>query len=161
MTEELHRQICEYLEYKNGGVYWKKDKGSRGKAGMRFGSFDGRYRHGMFCGKMFREHQLVWFLHHGYIPEYIDHVNNNPLDNSIDNLRIVSQKQNGMNSKKRKDNKTGCKGVIFDKARNQYRVEITVNKKRIYLGRYEDLELASLVADEARDLYHGKYARFE
>jgi hypothetical protein len=38
-------------------------------------------------------------------------------------------------------------------------VNITVNRKRQYVGSFEDVELADLVATEARDLYHGAYAR--
>ena len=151
--------IKDYLEYKDGQVIWKKSKGSRRAAGDRFGCFDGRYWHGMFNGKMYREHQLVWLLHHDSLPSCIDHVDGNPLNNKIENLRQVSFSENSMNAKIRKDNKTGCKNVMFDKARNKYKVEITHNKKKIALGRFDDLEFACLVADEARDKYHGKFAR--
>jgi hypothetical protein len=34
-----------------------------------------------------------------------------------------------------------------------------VNKKRKYIGSFEDVELADLVAQEARDKYHGRFAR--
>ena len=151
--------INEYLEYKDGGVYWKKTKGSRGIKGNRFGSFDGRYRHGMFEGKMLREHQLVWFLHHGVFPLMLDHIDGNSLNNHIDNLREVSASQNGMNAKMRKDNKTGCKGVFFIKNKGKYRVELVVNKQKKNFGYFEDEELACLVAEEARDKYHGNFAR--
>jgi hypothetical protein len=153
-------KIEDYLYESMGRVYWKKAKGSRGIVGNRFGSYDGKYWHGMFEGKMYREHQLVWYLNYGYIPKYIDHINNNPTDNRIENLREVTQKENGMNAKLRVDNTTGCKGVFYDKARNKYRVEIVVNKVKKCLGRFEDIELACLVANEARDKYHGEYARF-
>lgn len=155
----MTNDIGVYFEYRDGGVYWKKAKGSRGVVGERFGSFDGRYRHGMFNKRMLREHQLVWFLHHGEIPKMIDHIDGDPLNNRIENLRLVSSCQNGMNARIRKDNKTGCKGVSFIKGKGKYRVELTVNKQKKYFGYFEDEELACLVAEEARDKYHGKYAR--
>jgi hypothetical protein len=79
--------IEDYLEYKEGKVFWKKAKGSRGVKGQRFGSFDGRYWHGMFNGKMYREHQLVWYLCKGYFPACLDHADGNSLNNNIENLR--------------------------------------------------------------------------
>jgi hypothetical protein len=150
----------EYFEYKDGKIFWKKDKGSRGKVGQRFGSFDGsRYWHGMFNGKMYREHQLVWALLYGVIPEYIDHVDGNGLNNCIENLREVTQSQNMMNSRLRKDSSTKKKNVTYDAARKKYRVEITVNGTKKRIGRFDDIELASLVAEEARDKYHKQFAR--
>ena len=41
-------------------------------------------------------HRVVWEEHHGKIPDgmQIDHINNNPIDNRIENLQLVTKKQN-------------------------------------------------------------------
>lgn len=45
--------------------------------------------------------------------EYIDHINGDSFDNSIDNLRKVTRQQNYQNCKKRKDNSSGQTGVSY------------------------------------------------
>jgi hypothetical protein len=155
MTSE---DVREYFEYRDGKVYWKKDR-YHIKAGARFGCSDGKYQHGYFFGKRMREHQLVWLLFNESLPERIDHIDNDGFNNRIENLRPANHSQNMQNAKLRHDNKTGCKGV-FRTSAGTYAVYIGLKGKRLNLGTYSDLELACLVADEARDLYHGSYARY-
>lgn len=152
-------KIEDYLYENMGRVYWKKAKGSRGVVGNRFGSYSGRYWHGMFDGKMYKEHQLVFYLNRGYIPKNIDHINGDCLDNRIENLREATSVENGRNAKLRKDSGTGHKNVIFDKERSMYRVEFKHQNKTVFMKRFDDLELACLVADEYRSKFHGQFAR--
>ena len=42
-------------------------------------------------------HQVVWVLQYGCMPTQIDHINGNPKDNRIENLREVSRSENDMN----------------------------------------------------------------
>jgi hypothetical protein len=53
----------------------------------------------------------------------------------------------------------GVKGVNWNKSNKQWRVRVQVNKKRIHIGDFKDLELAELVAIEARNKYHGNFAK--
>ena len=55
------------------------------------------------------------------------------------------------------DNKSGSKNVHWNKQRNKWTVMIRVDKKQKYIGLFEDLELAELVATEARDKYHKEF----
>lgn len=59
----------------------------------------------------------------------IDHIDGNPLNNSVDNLRIVTNQENSWN-------KHNTKGYSWDKTRNQWRAEIRVDYKLINLGRF-------------------------
>jgi len=120
-----------------------------------------------FCGYIFvnidrkpvRVHRLVFLYHHGYLPECIDHINGIRHDNRIENLREATKEENCLNSKIPKNNKSGYKNVSWSNVMNKWMVQMTVNKKYTNFGYYEDIEFADLVAQEARSLYHGAYAR--
>ena len=71
--------------------------------------------------KSLKVHRVCWFLHYGVWPSgVIDHINRVTDDNRLCNIRDVSQKVNTRNSKIRADNKSGYKGVSWDKARNSW-----------------------------------------
>jgi hypothetical protein len=135
------KDIHEYLEYKDGGLYWKKSKRGKGYVGKRYGGEVKGYRKGAYNGKQMREHRLIWYMIYGYLPNYIDHIDGNGLNNKIENLREVTYSQNNMNVRRSTRNTTGCKGVSFYARTQKYLVQITANKERINLGYYDDLEL--------------------
>jgi hypothetical protein len=107
--------------------------------------------------KSYRIHRLIFMMHHGYLPKQIDHINGIKDDNRIENLRAATQSQNLFNRTLTKSNTSGIKNVTFEQ--NKYRVRLRINNKLINFGSYDDLELAELVAIEARDKYHGEFAR--
>lgn len=88
----------------------------------------------------FKAHRICWIIYYdrkiktGHV---IDHINGNPLDNRIVNLRECLNNQNCMNSKTPKSSSTGFKGV--SKCGNKYRSYITKNKKQIHLGLFDTL----------------------
>lgn len=92
---------------------------------------------------------------------HIDHINGDKLDNRKENLRVCSASNNAMNRGRQSNNKSGYKGVIYDKERDKWRAEITVNKKRMYLGRYETVEEAAEAYRKAAELYHGEFAKVD
>lgn len=82
----------------------------------------------------------------------IDHKNRNPKDNKKENLRMATRAQNGANKLLASDNKSGYKGVHYDKFTKKWRTQIRLpdsNGKRISLGRYD-------TAEEAYDVYKKK-----
>ena len=104
-------------------------------------------------------HRLIFLFHYGYLPKIIDHIDGNPLNNDIKNLRESTHIENCQNAKKRTTNTSGCKNVSWHKPANKWAVRLSINQKKVFFGLFEDIELADLVAHEARDLYHGKFAR--
>ena len=50
-----------------------------------------------FKRKEYYVHRICWYLHHGYWPTQIDHINHDRADNRIENLREVNSQQNNMN----------------------------------------------------------------
>ena len=90
---------------------------------------------------------------------FVDHINGNGLDNRKENLRICTNSENNMNSIKRKKGTSVYKGVSFDKSRNKYESYITINKKKIHLGRYETEEQAAQAYNNVVENHFGRFAR--
>ena len=154
--ERLH----ELFEYRNGELFWKVTRSNNTKAGAKAGSVNSKgYLTLRVDGKHQRVSRVVFMMHHGYLPEIIDHINGNKLDNRIENLREATVQQNNMNAKTKVTNKSGVKGVSWHPLGNKWMVRIMINGKDKYFGMYEDLEFATLVAQEARNKLHGEFAR--
>ena len=109
--------------------------------------------------KLYLAHRLAWLYMHGDLPKEIDHINGIKSDNRISNLRPANRYQQMQNTKMRSHNKTGATGVTHCKQTGKYAAEVRVDGKRIWLGRFDCLELAGLVASEHREKLHGKFAR--
>lgn len=89
----------------------------------------------------------------------VDHINTDTLDNRRENLREATCTENKRNIKIRKDNKTGFKGVTCAGTFEKYIVRITVNKRVIPLGRFDDPREAARKYDSAARYYFGEFAR--
>lgn len=88
----------------------------------------------------------------------IDHINGNTLDNRKSNLRIADRSKNMSNTRIRKTNTSGYKGVSLDKSRNMWAAEITVNYKKLHLGRFNEIKEAAKAYNEAAKKYFGEFA---
>ncbi len=109
-------------------------------------------------GKNYRLHRLAWLLTYGEWPEkFIDHINGDRKDNRIKNLREVLNSENLMNCKRYSNNKSGIKGVSWDKKRRKWRVTLTASKKTSHLGYLESLEDAKELIKFHRQLTHGDF----
>lgn len=84
----------------------------------------------------------------------VDHINHNKIDNRKANLRIVTQSQNAMNTI-RGCNTSGYRGVSWNTQKNKWVAQISVNKKHIFLGYYNDIDEAVLAYKQARNKYYG------
>jgi hypothetical protein len=82
------------------GLRWKVNP-PRGwkKAGDVVGSKNGLGRyHTTVNGERFYNSRLIWKMVNGKDPDHvIDHIDNNPLNNNISNLRDVTQRENSLN----------------------------------------------------------------
>lgn len=159
ITQKL---IADTFEYRDGLLYWKsvthpnkmrwmdKHAGSMHKTG---------YRHITWMNKVHKAHRLIFMLHHGYLPQEVDHINGNRADNRIGNLRAANRSENQCNRGALASNTSGYPGVTWHKKSKAWAVRVMKNGKTRALGYFKDLELAGLVATEARSLYHGNYAK--
>lgn len=107
-------------------------------------------------GKLYRAHRLAWLYVFGEMPaKEIDHINGNPTDNRITNLREATPIENKWN--RRVVNKIGFKGVQRVHP-NSYMATITIHKKRTYLGCFKTPEEAHAVYSSAAKQHFGAFA---
>ncbi len=88
----------------------------------------------------------------------VDHIDGDGLNNQDENLRFATRGQQMQNAGLRSNNKTGVKGVCWNKRNNRWRPYIMVNKKQIYLGSFVSFEGAAAARKRAEELYFGEFA---
>jgi len=86
----------------------------------------------------------------------IDHINNNPLDNRISNLRFCTLAQNSQN---RKSHIKKYKGVYWQKADSIWIATIQRDNKKYHLGSFKTQIEASVAYNKAAIKLHGNYAK--
>lgn len=137
-----------------------RDSGTKCKIGYEIGSLCDGYWTLKFEGKRYKAHRVAWALMTGQWPsEQIDHINGVRNDNHWSNLRLATQSQNGANSKLRKDNACGFKGVCFREDLGAYRAYIDMHGKRHHLGNFKTAEEASAARSAKAAEVHGEFAR--
>ena len=148
-------KINELFYYDNGNLIWNIDRSDKVKKGKIAGCLrkDG-YISISHNKKTYNAHRLIFFYFHGYMPKYIDHVNGNPSDNKIENLRECTSKQNNHNKKKYGKHK--YKGVY--KSYNKYKVQIMYNGILLYKGLYKTEREAAIVYNSNAKRLFGEFA---
>lgn len=105
----------------------------------------------------YRAHRIVYSLYHNIDISnelVIDHIDRNPKNNKIENLRLVSQATNSANKNISIKNKSGVEGVFFDEKRLLWSVSIGVRNKNHSLGsfvNFDDAVKARKHAEKLRD----------
>ena len=158
MNAELSHHL---FEYRDGVLYWKNPTNPAKTPRGSIAGYVGKrgYTHIQYARKIYKAHRLIFLMFRGYMANIIDHIDGNTSNNRPENLRAATHLGNAQNAKKRKDNTSGVKNVCWHKRLNKWGVALSVNNKIRHFGYFEDLELAALVASEARDKYHGEFAR--
>mgnify|MGYP003403369480 FL=1 len=152
-------RLSEVLRYEpeTGYFFWKAYKAGI-QHGKRAGSVDRRGAVAIrLDGKRYAAHHLAWLHTHGKWPEHeIDHVNGNPGDNRIDNLRDVPHRINQQNFRASfvTNRSSGILGVSLHKKTGLWRARITANGNEISLGYFKDMEVARAAYIDAKRQYH-------
>ena len=159
MTQEL---VQELFDYKNGELYWKKKLSFRKNVGTKVGHVSKKgycttcvnYQH-------YYIHRLVFLMFKGYLPKQVDHINGNPSDNRIENLREATPQQNAWNKKKKSNTKSGIKGIYWHLSKQKWHARIGVNYKHIHVGYYDDLVEAEKAVIEKRTQICKEFTKHE
>ncbi len=150
------RQRLRY-EPETGKLYWRAHAGrlvrwnsryagtealgTRSESGHKYGSVDG-------C--KLKAHRVVWALHYGSWPDgEVDHINQRPADNRIENLRVVTKAINMRNVARTRANTSGATGVVWYKAKAKWHARICVDGKHHSLGYYKNFEDAVSARERA------------
>ena len=92
--------LQEMFKYQDGMLFYKKSPPRTNLVNKRAGAkSSGSYRQVMIGKKRFLEHRLIWILLNGTIEDslVIDHIDRDPSNNRIENLRAVNQSGNALN----------------------------------------------------------------
>jgi HNH endonuclease/AP2 domain len=158
--EQFEAWIRQFIAYDpmTGILSWKEKPNRNIVVGRAIGRPNqwGHMTFG-FRGRTLMVHRVAWFLTYGKWPEHqIDHINRDPADNSLANLRDVPQSVNMQNTHLwRKNTNSGFPGVRYRSDRTRcWRSEIKVNGKTKSLGNFSTPEEAHAAYLSAKRSLH-------
>lgn len=109
-------------------------------------------------GKAYPAHRLAWFYVYKVWPTAVDHINCNKQDNRIENLREYSSASDNLsNTKTRKNNKLGIKGVYWHDGKGCYIAKFKYKSKE-YSCRFENISDADTWLSEKRTQVIGTFS---
>ena len=161
MTELEKLQSALEYDQESGQFFWKIPAGPRVKKGQIAGTpdKDGYIRIG-FSGKLRSAHRLAWLFAYGEWPaSSVDHKDGARNNNRLSNLRLATLAQNLQNSKAPTTNKSGYKGISWDKRDKKWRAQISTNGQYQRLGTFKHLADAVAAMKAFREMKHGEFCR--
>ncbi len=113
----------------------------------------------MIDGVRYQAHRLAMFYETGVMPEdEVDHRNRLKRDNAFLNLRQATHAQNMANQTTRSSNKSGVRGVYWEKTSGKWRASINADGRRINIGKFTTKEQAASARSAAETVHHGEFA---
>lgn len=150
-------ELIEALFYKDGALYWKE-------SGNEVGHTDSLgYR--VFCSvkgqdtkklRFYKVHRVIFYMLTGAWPPIVDHIDRNPLNNEISNLRAATQAKNCANRKITNRNTSGYVGVV--KRGNKYSATVRKDNKGYEVRGFHDAKHAALFRDLMAHYTLGSFA---
>lgn len=159
ITQEELQELFEYRE--DGNLICKVNLKPRRKIGDVMGSNVGRYRAACIKGTRYYIHRLIFLYHNGWLPKEIDHINRNPLDNRIENLRPATASQNKRNRQSKKNSTSNYVGVSWCKPLSKWQAFIRqagTDNKNLFLGYFIDEIEAAKAYNKAAIIQHKEFA---
>lgn len=159
ITQDYLKSILEY-DPETGLFKWIKARPKIKVGDIAGGLDDAGYIRINIDGLKYRAHRLAIFYMTGeWPPDHTDHKDLNRANNKWDNIRVATRTENFGNQTKYKSNKSGIKGVCWDRDANKWLAQIQINNKKIKLGRYSNIDDAAEAYKDAAEKYFKEYAR--
>lgn len=172
-TEKVHK----IFNYDEGALYWKIKFSRKVKIGDKAGTIDPRKGRIIISigGIRYMASRLIFLWHKGYLPECVDHIDRNPANDRIENLRSATIKENNRNTSSHIDSTSPYLGVSLCIKRWKYSIKkgvkhrkpihvekwiarICVDGKGRQIGLFETQELAALAYNREAVKYFGEFA---
>lgn len=142
--------------------FFKNDKDFKSynsrKLGKQAGSLKSGYLYTNVGGVPYAIHRIIFYVFNGYLPLIIDHIDGNPLNNKIENLREATPSQNLANTRISKNNTSGFKGVFYHKSTGKWQASVRFNGRLLHLGLFSDISDAVKVRQEKFNQLYGDFA---
>ena len=154
------RELFSY-DPETGVIRWLVDRNNHVKSGDVAGCINCGYRViGVDGSSNLKAQRIAWALHYGAWPtQRLDHINRDPADNRIANLRLATHAQNIANTQSKRTGRP--KGVYWHKQRQRWHSNITVGGKKKHLGLFDtEAEAAAAFARASQEIY-GDFSRVE
>ena len=112
-------------------------------------------------GKQYTASRLAFLAMGEPLPEQVDHLSRDSLDNRWRNLKASTNAENMKNQSKRRDNTSGVTGVHWIMRRGKWQAEACLNGKMKYLGLFTDINdaaaaVATFYAENGFSAGHGQ-----
>lgn len=159
LTAERLREVLEYKP-ETGEFIRRTKTGKKGNVGSAVGwkIADGRWMISVDGIKM-RRSVAAWLYVNGAIPKNdIDHVNRDPSDDRLQNLREATRQQNMANKTIHKNNSCGFKGVHLHKQTGKWRATVRFNRKNKHIGLFSTKEEAHQAYVEEASRLFGEFS---
>ena len=155
ITQDELKKVLSYNP-DTGDFYWINKPNKKLPAGYKAGNSKTGYVRIKYKDYQYGAHRLAWLYMYGEHPKnLIDHINGDPLDNRIVNLREATSFENSQNrTRPQKNNTHGTLGVSYLPNKKLWRARISINGTRISLGKYKLKEDAAQAYLDAKKRLH-------
>ena len=114
-----------------------------------------------FMGSTLAAHKIAWAIHHGSLPSgFIDHINGDPFDNRISNLRVCNNTANQWNRGISSRSTSMAKGVSWCARVSKWKATVRANGNYFHLGYHDSKGMAALAVAKKSLAVHGKFSVF-
>lgn len=152
ITQEV---LKERYYYKDGLLFYiKNDKRATSFAPKSYRA----YNKVCLFDELYKNASFIFLFHHGYIPQIIDHIDNDRLNDRIENLRPATYSQNNANKTKSKGTLFKYMGIVRRTLNNTYYAMLQKDKI-VYRNKVcRTVEQAAPEYNKLAVKHHGEFA---